>query len=270
MSGRSQQDRLRALGGRLSDRDQAVLTDLVRLRFLTAGQIASLHFTAIAKPLTRTRRVQHQLARLVELDLVRRLERRQGGVRAGSSGFTYTATAEGQRLAALLAGQPIPSARSLREPGSRTVAHTLAGSALYVALVEADRAGVLELFTHESEPTCWRGFVGPIGEPRWLKPDAFVVVATPEYVYRAMIEIDQATEGSQTLRRKLATYVDYWRSGREQQAHDVFPRVVWIVPDEQRAQTIQLLIDELPRPARRIFTATTSDHAIEAITGGRP
>ena len=101
MTGVSQQARLAAVAQRLSERDQAIVTDVVRLRFLTAGQLARLRFAAIPQPVTRIRRVQRTLQRLVDLGLLVRCERRVGGVRAGSASFTYTAGAAELRVANL-------------------------------------------------------------------------------------------------------------------------------------------------------------------------
>jgi demethoxyubiquinone hydroxylase (CLK1/Coq7/Cat5 family) len=68
--------RLQALDRRLSDRDRRLVQEVVRLRFVTAGQLERLAFYAIQAPVTRARRTRRQLARLVELDLLWRLQRR--------------------------------------------------------------------------------------------------------------------------------------------------------------------------------------------------
>src|SRR5258708_2046610 len=90
--------RLQAVDQRLSAGDRQFGQEVVRLRLLSAGQLRGLFFHGIAEPVTRARRARRQLARLVELELLWRLERRVGGVRAGSTGYVYGATAEARRL----------------------------------------------------------------------------------------------------------------------------------------------------------------------------
>jgi hypothetical protein len=52
MTGTTRDRRLASLATTLSDRDLAIVGDVARLRFLTAGQLARLHFAAIPQPPT--------------------------------------------------------------------------------------------------------------------------------------------------------------------------------------------------------------------------
>ena len=187
--------RLMALDQRLSDRDRSLVQQVVRLRFVTAGQLERLSFDAIPEPVTRSRRARRQLARLVELDLLWRLQRRVGGVRAGSTGYVYGATAEARRLDAWRRAEPLSRAQAAHEPGASFVEHSVACSELFVRLIEADRAGQLELLEHQAEPACWRQFLGPIGGVRHLRPDAFVRLGVGEWEQLAFVEIDRGTRG---------------------------------------------------------------------------
>ena len=267
MSGRTQAQRLAAVATGLSERDRAVVGDLARLRFLTAGQLSRLHFAAIAQPVTRLRRAQRSLARLVEQRLVVRCGRRVGGVRAGSASFTYAPAAEGLRLVSYLAGHGISRARAVSEPGTSFVDHTVAVNEVYVRLVEAERVGTIELLAHQAEPACWRSFLGPIGTELNLRPDAFVSLGIGGLEQRSFLEVDRGTEGSAALRRKLMAYVDYWRSGVEQQRHGVFPRVVWQVIRPPRACVLHALIDELPVAARRLFVVADDPGTLACLRG---
>jgi hypothetical protein len=195
--------RLQALDQRLSERDRQLVQQVVRLRFLSAGQLERLCFDGIPEPVTRARRARRQLARLVELDLLWRLERRVGGVRAGSSGYVYGATAEARRLDAWLRGVSLTRAQAAHEPGASFVEHSLACSELFVRLIEVERAGGLELLQHQAEPDCWRRFLGAMGGQRHLRPDAFVRLGVGEWEQLAFIEIDRGSEGSAALARKL-------------------------------------------------------------------
>jgi len=267
MSGRTRQARLMALAGRLSERDRAIVRDVVRLRFMTAGQLGRLHFAAIAQPVTRVRRVQRTLGRLVEHGLLVRCQRRVGGVRAGSSSYTYAASAEAIRLVGYLDGRGIPAARAVHEPGTSFVDHSVACSELYVRLIEAERDGRLELLEHQAEPDCWRSYLGAIGARLSLRPDAFVAVGVGEFEQRSFVEIDRGSEGTSALRRKLGAYIDYARSGVEQQRHEVFPRVVWQVTSHPRAVVLGELIAELPAASRTLFTVAMPTEVVSRLIG---
>jgi hypothetical protein len=267
VSGRTQTDRLAELASRLSDRDHAIVGDVVRLRFLTAGQLSRLHFAAIPQPVTRIRRVQRTLTRLVEQKLLVRLDRRVGGVRSGSSSYSYAPAAEGIRLVSYLAGDGIPRARAAVEPGTSFIDHTVDVNEIYLQTIEAERTRAIELLEHQAEPDCWRTFLGPIGNEIGLRPDAFIAVAQDEFEHRSFVEVDRGTEGSTALRRKLLTYVDYWRSGAEQQRHGIFPRVVWQVSRPRRAELLQVLIGELPVEAHRLFVVTATLATLACLRG---
>lgn len=267
MSGRRQADRLAELAGRLSDRDQAIIADVVRLRFVTSGQLMRLHFFAIEQAATRTRRTQRSLRGLVEHGLLLGLRRRVGGVRAGSASYTFAPTAEAIRLVGYLAGGGVPAARQVVEPGHGFVDHTVAVNELYVRLIQASCLGECELLDHQAEPDCWRRFLGPGGQPLSLRPDAFVAVGVGALEQRSFIEVDRDTQGASALRRKLACYVAYWRSGAEQQRYEVFPRVIWQAERLRRRQVIADLITELSEPASRLFVVTGQDTTLDALRG---
>ncbi|MCO5316467.1 MAG: replication-relaxation family protein [Solirubrobacterales bacterium] len=54
------------------------------------------------------------------------------------------------------------------------------------------------------------------------------------------VEVDLSTERRGALETKLAVYLAYFRSGKEQAVTDVFPsRVIWLVPDRARRQFLE-------------------------------
>jgi len=69
---------------RLGERDRAILGSVNQLRLLSSLQLEHLHFADLAEP-GRGRIRRRVLARLVEWRVLCVLERRIGGVRAGSS-----------------------------------------------------------------------------------------------------------------------------------------------------------------------------------------
>ena len=255
------------LTDQLSQRDRGIIETVGRLRLLQADQVRRLFFHDISTEAGSARVCRRSLQRLTELGLLHPLERQVGGRRAGSKGTVFTTTAAGRRLLAYWSGLGATSDRGVHEPGAPFVNHTLAISDLYVTLVEADRAKTLELLGFDSEPACWRSFTTPLGGSSILKPDALVLVAVGEYEHASFVEIDLGTEGRGALLRKCGAYIAYYRGGREQAEHGVFPRVVWITPATIRARHIDGLIASLPADATRLFATATSTKAVAALTG---
>lgn len=246
----------------LSDRDRAVLGEVGRYRLLTSGQIERLLFAGHhASPVATRRRCQAVLHRLADGELLDRLDRRQGGHRAGSTGFTYRLTSRGRRAI----GEEGRGGR--REPTDRFIGHTLACAEAAVRLHEAERAGSLRSLAVTSEPDTWRGFVGRHGQREILKPDLLVEVVTATRMeLRWFVEVDRATEHLPTVLRKCQQYQAYWRSGAE--PHPVFPRVLWSVPDQRRAERITRLIDGSTGFQPGLFVVAT-DQATTAVLIGR-
>jgi hypothetical protein len=250
----------------LSPRDLAVVAALAELKFLTTRQLERWHYLGIT-PLARARAARRGLERLTALGVLARLERRIGGVRAGSAGYIYTLDLVGQRVAVRYGWLRPKRTRRLREPGRTFVRHVLAVAELHVRLIEADRAGNLELIERESEPTCWRAYVGPGGGPLVLKPDAFAVVATPELELSWFCEVDRDTESAATIERKLSAYIAYWRSGREIANRGVQPRTLWLAPTARRVGQLGGAIARLPEQARPLFAVAHFDRAVEIMWG---
>ncbi|MGA8364804.1 MAG: replication-relaxation family protein [Solirubrobacteraceae bacterium] len=243
-----------------------MLASLAELRFLTARQIERWHYQG-ATPLARARAARRGLERLTSLGVLTRLERRIGGVRAGSAGYVYALDLSGQRVAARYGWLHVGRTRRLREPGRTFLRHSLAVAEVHVRLIEADRAGTLELIERQSEPTCWRSFAGPGGGRLILKPDAFAVVATPTLELSWFVEVDQDTESATTIERKLAAHVAYWRSGREVATQGVQPRTLWLAPNARRVGQLERAVGRLPLEARPLFAVAAFDRVIEALSG---
>ena len=238
MSGaRVSQAELRDLGLRLSGRDRAILWQVGQLRLMSGRQIEAVHFPfdAHATAATAARHCRRVLERLVRGRLLVRLERRVGGVRAGSQTFIYGLGPIGHRLL----HEDGTRLRSY-EPGLAFVDHQLAVSQLVVDLILASRSGQLELLGVQGEPVCWRN-VPSVGRAV-LRPDVFLFIGVGELEYRWFIEIDRATHHAPSLLRKARLYESYYQSGVEQAKHTVFPRVIWITPNEVRAEAVERVL----------------------------
>jgi hypothetical protein len=250
------------LRARLSERDMSVIQQVADLRLMSARQIQAIHFPSSEhrSESAATRARQRVLARLCRDRLLTPLERRVGGVRAGSAGLVLALGPVGQRV--LISGGP---RRRAYEPTMRFFDHTLAIAQLAVDLTLAARHGLVELLALQAEPESWREFAAMSGR-RWLRPDAFVVVGNREYELRWFIEVDRASESLPVIVRKCRLYADYYQSGTEQAKHGVFPRVCWVVPDGPRAERLREAIARERRLPEGLFVVTTSDQAVSVLS----
>lgn len=250
---------LAEIARRLTERDTQVLHLLADTRLATASQIERLVFTE-GSPLTRARRTRRCLARLHDFGLLGRLERRIGGVRAGSAGFVYRLAAPAKRLLGC-------ASTGWREPTFAFVDHTLAIVDLRVALEEAAHEGHIEALSVTHEPEAWRRFTGPHGERSVLRPDLFVQYATADLEHLWFIEIDRDTEHRPAIATKCHQYLAYLRSGIEQHRTGVFPQVLWSVPSQRRADHLSDLIQGLPEPATDLFVVATTNTTLATLIG---
>jgi hypothetical protein len=248
------------IAGRLSDLDGEVLELVARTR-LCSGRQLQRAFWFTGTLVTRERRARQALKRLTDRRVLDRLPRVVGGVRSGSAGFVYGVGAVGARLLAEGGGR----GRRLGTPGARYVDHTLAAAELVVELMEAERAGRLEVLEIATEPTCWRPFAGALGARLTLKPDLFVRIGVGSFEDRWFVEVDRATEAAPTITAKGRRYLDHFRSGSEQGAHGVYPRVLWSVPDAARAQVVADALAQLPGTAVGLFAVCCHDAVIARL-----
>lgn len=261
MSGRV---RARRLADRLSPRDLAILGSLRELRLASGNQLGRLHVDG-DRPTTHARKARAALQRLTDLRVIVRLERRVGGIRAGSSGFVYGLSGLGQAVLDLGTGNPHRHRRVVEtKPAFHN--HVLAVAEQYVRLVEYDRAGRAQLLEFAAEPRSWRRFPGQLGHVVTLKPDAYTRLGVDGYEVSAFLELDLDTESAPTIARKLDLYVAYWRSGIEQRRHGLFPKTWWLVPTPARLNTITRTIQRLPAELQALFTACLIPDAVGLLT----
>jgi hypothetical protein len=256
--------RLASIDEHLTDRDRQLTREVGRLRLLSHRQLRRLFFAGDGEPSPGVRVGQRRLARLVQLGVLARLDRRVGGVRAGSEGYVYGLGPAGQKLLSRWNGEAAGRARAVHEPGGPFVAHTLACSELYVALAEAEREHRLELLEHQAEPTTWRTRVGPYGQPLTLRPDGFVRLGVAERELFWFVEIDRATESLTAISRQGRAYLDYYASGARA---DVMPRVAWLTPDTRRADALRSALHDLGSVSADLFMAARQDAALPLLSG---
>lgn len=250
---------LEHLARTLTERDLQILTDVGRFRLLTGLQLQHLHFGLDAAAARAARRC---LKRLHEHRLLARLNRRVGGVRAGSDGYVYALGPVGDRL--LDRSQP---RRRVREVSDGFLDHTLAVADVYVQLVRAARDGRdLTLERLDTEPACWRRLDD--NADTWLKPDLLTVLTTPANEFHSFVEVDCGSEHRPALLRKLRTYELAYRLGVVAVDAAVFPRVVWLVPDDERARLLSGLISGTTSLTPQLYAVARQEQAVAALTGG--
>lgn len=254
---------LDVLLSRLSERDWRIVADVWRCRVLSGDQITRLHFFNISE-LTRQRTRRVVLARLVEWGVLVPLSRRIGGVRGGSSGSVFTLDIAGQRLVRVRWPDAVREEQRARRPwtpGTLFVSHALAVSETYVSLVETSRTAGFTLEAYDTEPLAW----WPNGHGGYLKPDAYLRLSTQRLTVHWWLEVDRATESLPTIKRKLTTYLDFVRRG-QLGPRGIIPRVMLSVPDEQRRNGVQAVINRLPPPATELFTVAAFDDTTRQLT----
>jgi hypothetical protein len=253
----------------LSPRDLAVVRAVGEWQVLSGGQIQRWFYPIQSSRAGALRRTQRATQRLVDAGILDRLERRIGGVRAGSAGSCYVLGLNGQRL--------VRSEGSLRRPrrrlglGAAYVDHALAAAEIAAQLHVQRRVGDLLRLDVVGEPGAWRNYLGRGGEPETLKPDlfaAFVTSAEPEMERRWFVEVDRGTESLPRIVAKCRRYLDYLATGQEQQRNGVFPLVLWSVRTLRRQQQIEGLVSGLPPPAGRLFACCLDTQAITTLKGG--
>lgn len=247
----------------LSQRDLAVIRSVELYRYLTARHIEDLHFYDHRSPLTGARTCRRVLERLTATGVLVRLERRVGGIRAGSASYIYGLGSVGQRV--LHQGDEARIRR--REPSLTFLDHTLAISQLAADLTVISRLDLVDLLELTPEPGCWRSFQRGMEGTVTLRPDLAVAVRAAGYHYQWFVEVDLGTHSSTSVVRKCRVYQDYWRSGIEQDAHGLFPKVLWVTPTARRAEQLRRAISAAHGLYENLFDVTTTDEAVCRMVG---
>ncbi|HBS75422.1 MAG TPA: hypothetical protein DEB55_13695 [Microbacterium sp.] len=252
----------------LTERDVRILEDLERFRLLTTRQLQRLHFPAapLGPHVTvsgATRGTTRVLNRLEARGAITRLARRIGGIKHGSAVTIWQLGPAGDRYLRARRGEP--RRRRYDEPGLTFVAHTLAVADIAVSLLEQAHAHRFELLELELEPASWRSFNGSGAAVITLKPDLLVVTADASTETHSFIEVDRATEHLPAVLRKCQTYQRHQRTGIEQQARELYPAVVWIVPTIDRAQKIREAIAADRGLEPGMFTIITGEQTLATL-----
>lgn len=257
-------ERLHLISRSLSPLDWQLLSFIHDSRLASGAQLIRAFWQTQDATSNAARRGRRALKRLTDQRVLATLPRQVSGMR-GHAGLVYHAGRAGVRL---LAARGITGPR-VEMPGTLHLAHTLATTELALLLVEANAAGTLELIAPpQQEPGCWRSYPTLFASERTLKPDLFVRVAAGpdgDQEDRWFIEVDLGSESARTIARKASLYGEHYRSGREQHEHGVYPRVLWLTPDQQRAEQIEHALSRQPADTRRLFTVACFADAVKLL-----
>lgn len=266
---RMSRGRLQEIRSQLSERDMSVIEEVAKNRFLTSHQLRRHHFADHATDTAAIRATNRALARLAGLGLIVHLDRRVGGVRAGSGSHVWTLTEAGARLLRV-ADEPdgLPARYRAHEPTTSFLEHTLAVAEVCLRLSEADRGGNFSIVELLREPDCWRAYSGRHGGVVQLKPDLSLVTTCGEYEDHWFLEIDRSTEPPSRVVRACLKYEAYRQTGAERKRIGVFPAVVWITPDAKRANTLLGHITKTPGLSTDLYAVVQIDDLPSLIKGG--
>ena len=243
---------LKRIGQVMPDRDRVVLERIDEHRYLTTHQLQRFVFTTHMSEVSAARTARRVLGRLQRLNLVRALDRRVGGVRAGSVANVWQLAPAGARLLRDDGGR-----YRTHEPSPRFLDHCLAVGDVHLAIRDLAAEGPDVTATVEIEPRSWRRYMGQGGEPRWLQPDLAAVLQTPTFEDRWFIEVDLGTESLPTLLRKCSQYEAYRASGTEQNAHGAFPLILWLFTKGERAERLSRSIARTTRLTPHLYRFAT-------------
>jgi len=250
----------------LSDRDIEITETVAIHRFLTTRQICRFQFMEKPTKTAALRSANRVLAKLRDLRVLVSLERRIGGVRAGSGSYVWGLGPVGARLLNQANQvEELPVRHRAHEPSLTFLKHTLAVAEVALRLAEAQRAGRFAIMDIQHEPACWRAYNGSGGGTLRIKPDLAVVSATEDFEDHWFFEVDLATEPPSRVVRTCLSYQEYHRSGVEQRRVGLFPAVVWIVPTAHRKETILLRLKDDRTIDVRLFRVITLDE-LETLT----
>jgi hypothetical protein len=255
--------RVRDLKRILSERDLAIVQTVAELRFVSGSQLRRIHVTS-GTALGNERVARKVLARLVELGVLDRLERRIGGPGpAGSEGYVYVLALGGQSLTyPRKASGRTRRRRRVVTPGQMFVGHTLAVSEVHTRLIEAERDGCFVIAERLAEPACWRRFTSE-GEQATLKPDLAATVVGGLRARGFLIDVDRGTEGTRTLERRLGIYGRY--RVHQRASGESFPQVLWLARTDKRVRVITAALGCLAQPDYH-FHVARFERMIDAIT----
>lgn len=246
-----------------------ILSFLAHCKMATSRQIARLLFHDATSIRSQNRRANLLTKHLKEAGLIYHQPRKIGGWIKGSSSYIWSLTSKGvktlQTSSTFLSLRP----RSKWDATQHHIEHTLAVTEIFVQLKELEREQKIQLEDFQFEPKSWRTYADISNSSLILKPDAFAKLVVGEYEDIYFFELDRSSESLTRIANTSKKYIHYYKTGIEQRENDIFPLVLWIVPDEKRkiavADTLQTRLSNF----WQMFHVITLDDFADFIQGGQ-
>ena len=253
----------------LSIQEGHVLKFLLKAKYVTTKQLARLYFTDSVSSSTALRRANLTTKKLNEKDYIGHLDRRIGGVRAGSGSFVWTISTKGLKWLKHFKPSLAITRQNHYEPTWHHLEHTLAISEIYVQLTELKNMHLVQsIDKFQFEPSCWRGWLDNYAGRMILKPDCYIEISLDNYLYNYFVEVDKNSESLARVINKSKQYIRYYNLNIEQKETGVFPLVLWVVPDEKRKLAIEQRIQKELQDYWELFQVITLDDFKDFMTGG--
>jgi hypothetical protein len=181
---------------------------------------------------------------LVDQGYLGRIQRLVGGDHGGSGQYVYQLGRASWKLLDKPGAYWAPRAVNL---------HALAVADCYAVLKRAECDGEIEVIQFTTEPDCHQA-VGDV----LLAPDAYVEVGDriEQVKYALWLEVDRGTEHLNVIREKCERY---WRAYQVWQG-DYFPVVLFIAPDNRRADDLRRVMANAPKEVSRLFRFSVSSN----------
>lgn len=255
-------------GGKpMTNQHLEILQFLADARLATSSQLARLFFAESPTHRSQIRRSNLATKQLKEAGLIYHQPRKIGGWTKGSSSYIWSLTYKGWKKL-----KEVNSSISLRfrnrvDFSQNHVEHTLAITEIFVELKELERLGKIKLEEFHYEPKSWRYYSDIGGSSLVLKPDAFAKITVGEYEDFYFFELDRSSESLTRIVNTCKKYIHYYNTGIEQRVNDIFPFVLWIVPDERRKENISNAIHLKLNNFWQMFQVVTLDEFSQFIHG---
>jgi hypothetical protein len=223
-----------------SPREQDVLLRLASFRYLTRPQIEEFLFDgSLVGAGSRRVIVSRVVGRLRARGLLQTTGRLAGGPEGGSARLLYSLTGAGMTAARGVAPGMPERRPALR--GTFFMSHALMTAEVALAFRRAARTySGHEVVDWECD---WQA-LERLGVLR-VVPDAHLVYRTARVELDAFLEVDRGTEGTRRFARKIARYLDLYRSAAWRGHLPTWPVVLTVAPTETRATALLRVTESL-------------------------
>ena len=162
----------------------------------------------------------------------------------------------------------MPRRQRTREVSTTFLDHLLAITEVRTSIEEAVRQEADTEAAVALEPDCWRTALSPSGQVQVLRPDLAVTITSPAYEDRYLMEVDRATENPGRVIATCWRYQEHQATSAQASDGDVFPLVVWLVPNDRRRHRLERAIAHSTGLLRDLFRVIRLDQLPTLIHGG--